>query len=249
MALARVIPIATYQALPDGVKEHYKADGDNAVIELTGDDPAFVKLKGEKEAAVAKRKDAEKATATLQTSLDELNEKFAAGEVPKATVDTLKAQLQQKFDKDIKTEKDRTESRDRFIVRTLTQGAAKAIASEISTVPGIMAKEVASRLTVTFDGDEPALVVLDKDGKPTAFTTEDLQKEYVDNPEFAAIITGSKASGSGATGKGRGGAGGTQTKKFNELTDAERNDFLKRDPAGFKAAADAAKAEVWGAPR
>jgi len=86
-----------------------------------------------------------------------------------------------------------------FIKKSLIGNAASSLASQISTAPELMSKAIRDRLTVDFDGDEPRLVILDKDGEPSELTLDKLGKEFTANKEYAAIIRGSKASGGGAS--------------------------------------------------
>jgi hypothetical protein len=76
------------------------------------------------------------------------------------------------------------------------------------------------------------------DGKPSALTLADLEKEFVDNKAFAPIIRASNASGGGASG----GTGGGATKAFKDMNTAERTELYRKDPAAFKRETDALKA-------
>lgn len=76
------------------------------------------------------------------------------------------------------------------------------------------------------------VVVLDKDGKPSASSVEDLIKEFRTNPELAPFVKGSNANGGGATGGG-GGAPVGKT-KLSDYSDAERIELYNTNPAKFK---------------
>ena len=76
--------------------------------------------------------------------------------------------------------------------------AADKIAARFS-VPRLVTPDIAKRLDVD-PKDGKTVRVLDKDGKPSALTLVDLEKEFVDNPEFKAILIASKSSGSADTG-------------------------------------------------
>lgn len=106
-------------------------------------------------------------------------------------------------------------------IEALTVGAAAdKIAAEISTVPELLAPLIRGRLQVEMDGETPAVRVLDDTGKLSAKTLEELKQEYVDNPKYAGILIGSKATGGGASGNLPGGAGGA--KKISEMNEVER---------------------------
>jgi ABC-type transporter Mla subunit MlaD len=82
-----------------------------------------------------------------------------------------------------------------------------------------MSKEFSKRLDLR-DGE---LVVLDPQGNLTALTVDDLKSEFLNNSKYAKMITGSKASGGGAT-KGSDkipGAGGTK-KSLSEIAISDK---------------------------
>jgi phosphopantetheinyl transferase (holo-ACP synthase) len=71
---------------------------------------------------------------------------------------------------------------------------------------------IEKRISVELDGDRAIERILDKDGRPSAYSISDLEKELREDPRFARILIATKASGSGA-GRERnpsanGGAGG-----------------------------------------
>jgi hypothetical protein len=122
-------------------------------------------------------------------------------------------------------------------VYKLTVGSkATELAAKLA-VPGsdsVLLPHISNRLQVeTVDG-EIKIRVLDLQGKPSALSIEDLEKEFRANEAFKPLIRASNASGSGASG----GQGGGATKKPHEMTTAERQEWQLRDPSGFKAALD-----------
>lgn len=122
-------------------------------------------------------------------------------------------------------------------VYKLTVGSkATELAAKLA-VPGsdsVLLPHISNRLQVeTVDG-EIKIRVLDLQGKPSALSIEDLEKEFRANEAFKPLIRASNASGSGASG----GQGGGATKKPSEMTTAERQEWQLRDPSGFKAALD-----------
>ncbi|WP_281199284.1 hypothetical protein [Acinetobacter johnsonii] len=123
-------------------------------------------------------------------------------------------------------------------VYKLTVGSkATELAAKLA-VPGsdsVLLPHISNRLQIeTVDG-EIKIRVLDLQGKPSALSIEDLEKEFRANEAFKPLIRASGASGSGASG----GQGGGATKKPHEMTTQERIEWKQRDPAGFKAALDA----------
>ncbi len=116
-----------------------------------------------------------------------------------------------------------------------------ALAAEISTVPELIEPLIKNRLKLELDGETAVIRVLDADGKASALNLDDLKKEFVANPKYASIIKANSASGGGAGPHGSGGGAG---KKFQDLTEQERVDWHKRNPAEFQAASDAYKASL-----
>jgi len=117
-------------------------------------------------------------------------------------------------------------------VYKLTVGSkATELAAKLA-VPGsdsVLLPHISNRLQVeTVDG-EIKIRVLDLQGKPSALSIEDLEKEFRANEAFKPLIRASNASGSGASGCQGGGA----TKKPSEMNQTERAAWQKDDPEGF----------------
>lgn len=88
---------------------------------------------------------------------------------------------------------------------------ALALASKLAVEGSapLLAKSIGERLSVEITSEGKALTrVLGPDGKPSAATLADLEKEIVATPMYHPLLLGSKASGSGASGsRGTSGAG------------------------------------------
>ena len=107
-------------------------------------------------------------------------------------------------------------------IRDLTVGrTATDIASSLA-IPGsaeALLPHIERRLSVEQRDGKPVVVVLDKEGKLSASTLDELKAEFANNTAFAPLIAGSKASGGGASGAGNGGGaakgniGGTKTER------------------------------------
>lgn len=114
----------------------------------------------------------------------------------------------------------------------LTVGrAAQELAGSLAkpNVQSLMAREIKSRLSLDENGN---VRVLDKQGKPSAMSIEELKKDLMNDPEYSDIIIVSHASGGNATGGFGGGAG----KKPKEMTAEERAEWAKNDPESFNSA-------------
>jgi len=81
----------------------------------------------------------------------------------------------------------------------------------------IMAPHVAKRIRIDVEGTVTTVRVLDKEGKLSAATLDDLKKELRADPKLAPVLIATRGSGSGArqdnnTSGGAGGSGGTKLK-------------------------------------
>ena len=242
MALKRKIDKATYDKLTDAVKAEYKAEGMDYVLDIEGyEDPAELKRAKDREAqghkdekARADKLEADLAAERAKNGDDDESKARKAGDIA-----TLEKSWQSKVDTAKAEGKAKEDKLRAALQKRLVDGTAESIAKSISTTPNVLLPHIKARLVADFDGDEPVTRVLGVDGKVSALTLDELQKEFVANADFSAIITASNASGGGANG-GKQGSGGA-TKKLADMTGAERAAFQKSDPAGFQREADALK--------
>lgn len=215
-----------WEALEDGVKAMYVADGDNYKLDVDDSELA---------AEMRRARDREKQEkAELQTKLDEMQEQLTElqneGGKKKGDVDALERSYKDQLEKQkTKFEGMITKFKD-MLKKLLVSDIAKTLASEISTSPALLLPHIERRLTAELDGDEPITRVLGVDGKPSALSVEQLKQEFVDSKDFAPIIIGSKASGSGGIG-GNGGSGGA--KKPADYTEQERTQLYQSNRAEF----------------
>ena len=117
------------------------------------------------------------------------------------------------------------------MINSLTVGStATKLAAElaVSGSADVLLPHIQNRLKVEVVDGSPVVRVLDKDGKPSASTIEDLKKEFLNNQSFAPIISGTKASGAGHRGAGNSGG-------------AAEDDMMKLSPVQRMIAARAAK--------
>jgi hypothetical protein len=232
MALAKKITQAKYDALSDNLKAEYKKDGDGYTLDVEGEEDTGA-LKRAKEHEKAERIAAEKRLKEAQDELDRIT-----GSSSEA-VEKLKA----KHAADLAARDARVAAVQKRTADALKATESGKLAAAISTMPKLMQRQIADRITVEFDAeDNPTVRVLGADGKPDPkLTLEQLGDEFRKDPEYSAIIRGSKATGGGSPnlGAGNGSAGnlGAGSGKPVILADMS-NDAL--------AAAIAAKAEAKG---
>lgn len=233
MALKSKLTKTEFDALPDALKEHYKQDGDNYLLE--SDEAAELRAAKDREKEEA-RKQKERAD-TLQREKDEIERQAREAEAEKARknkdVEALEASWKADKEAAILAERKNTEKREQQLRVLLEENEAVKIAAEISTSPKLILPHIRERLRAELDGEKPITRVLDAEGKPSSKTLDDLRQEFVDNKEFASIIKGSNASGGGANGNGGSGSGAT-SKSFKDMSEPERVALHRDNPTRYR---------------
>lgn len=193
MALKKKLSKADFEKLPDHFKSEYVEKDGNYVLDL--DD--------EESGALLRAKDREKELRkAAELEAKELREKLAGFEEGDARkrgdITTLEKSWQSKLDETVKGLTEKLSKKDSYLKNNLVDSVALQIASKISTSPALLVPHIKARLAADLDGDTPSTKVLDAKGQLSALTIEELQNEFVTNPDFGAIIIGSKATGSRA---------------------------------------------------
>lgn len=203
MALKSKLTKAEFDKLSDELKKEYKEDGDGYALDVEGAEDTGA-LKRAKDRETQLRKEAEQKAKELQDKID------ASADIDarkKGDIETLEKSWQGKLDT-AKAEADgRITKLTGALTANLVDTVAFQIATKISNSPSLILPHIKARLAADFEGDAPKTRVLDKEGKPSAMTVEELSAEFVANKDFAAIIIGSKASGSAGNPSNTGGAG------------------------------------------
>ena len=191
MALKKKLTKAEYEKLSEHIKAEYIEDGDGFRLDIDGDEDTGA-LKRAKDREAQLRRDAEAKLREAQEELDRINGDDAR---KKGDIATLEKSWQKKLD-DTKAEYEGKVSKlTTHTTKTLVDNVATQIATKISNAPALLLPHIKSRLQADFEGEAPVTRVLDKDGKVSAMTVEELAAEFVANKDFSAIITASKASG------------------------------------------------------
>lgn len=196
MALKFKLSETAFKKLSPELQAEYKKDedGDSYTLDVSGLDDTGA-LKRAKDREIELHKETKAKLAEVEAERDEA---LANGGKKDKDVATLEKNWQKKVDDEKKAGEAKLSKRDAFIKEKLVDSQANALATKISTSPSIMARFLKDRMTVDFEGDEPTLKILGKDGKPSDMTLEQLEQETLANKEFSTILIGSKASGSGA---------------------------------------------------
>jgi len=195
MALKRKIDKESFETLDENKKVFYVEKGDHFELDMEDEDAGALIRAKEHEKEARKKVEAEAKALRERLAALEENDMRKRGDV-----EALEKSWSEKHSKAIQEAEAKAEGIKKAVRRQLLDTQAKALASEISTVPSLMSKAILERLDVDFDGENgPSLRVLDQTGKPSALTLEELKGEFVANKDFASIIIGSKASGGSAT--------------------------------------------------
>lgn len=233
MALKKKLTKEEHAKLSDALKAEYIEDGDGFRLDVDGDEDTGA-LKRAKDREAQLRKDAEKEAKELRERLESIEGDDAR---KKGDIATLEKSWQSKLEKQREEYEAKISKLTSHTTKTLVDNVASQLAHKISNAPAIIMPHIKSRLIADFEGDTPVTRVLDKDGKPSALTIDELANEFVANKDFSAIITASKASG----GAGKPSQNGGGAPKFNGQSDKPA-DLSKMNPAELAAHLKEAKA-------
>lgn len=152
-------------------------------------------LLGEKKAETTKR-------VTLEQELAAINDKTAA------QLKERDDQLTQ-LNESLKGVSVKVDLFKQTVVDLAVNGPAIELANNLTTAPDLALPHIRSRLSAEVDEATGKAVtkVLDKAGKPSEMTLDDLMKELAADSKLAPIIKGSRARGSGGNGSDKQGAG------------------------------------------
>lgn len=229
-----------FEALDEASQKEYALDGDTATLVIEGDDAPTAEALAKSEqkrqievehrkAAEAKVREAEDRAAQLQKDLESAGDNKEQIEQIKA--DHAKQIEQMRTEREAEAAKVKQE-RNAAMVRE----EAEKFSNGHFTIPGLITDQVAKRLAVEEVDGKPVIRVINADGSPSTAALADLQKEFLDNKDFAPIIKANVGSGGGASpNKG----GGATQKKLSEMNATEQAAFEKEDPEGYAAAVDA----------
>lgn len=208
----------------------YVPDGDGFVLDISGDAPGLVAMRGARD----NEKDAHKQTKArlreLETELDTLRNDNASG---RGSVEANNKSWQTKYDNRVKELTDEIATLTGAVSGLTVGQTVTAISGRLFIVPDAMEHHVRNRLTTEMVDGKPVTRVLDKDGKPSVLTVEDLEKEFRQRKDWAPFLKGGEGSGGGGHNPPPG------IKKFKQgddpktMSEQERLDLLNSDPTAF----------------
>lgn len=242
--LKKKIGQAAFDELPEHLQALYTQDGDNFVLQVEDDEDdsaaELERLRTKIGIEREHRKNAEKERDRLrQEEADREKQRQKDDDDNarnKGDIDALDKSWQARFasrEAELNSEIEKHQSAmQRLLVDNVAQGIASRLADPDSQE--LLIPFITKRLKVEFEGDEPKTRIIDTDGKPSALTIQDLEKEIAGDKRFARVIIAGKGSGGG--GRGNQDMGGAPDKKPSEMSEQELIDWQKRDPAGFRKA-------------
>lgn len=186
---------AEFEKLGDDLKKEYTEKGGVYVLTLEGHENVFV-LKKKWEISEQHKHDAEEKLQKAETREAELLEKIEKAD-GKKEIEAIRQQHQQEVEKirnDFAEEQKKIKAREH---QAMIESEASKFAGEKFTIPSLVSKAYAERLTVEEVDGQPVIRVREADGKPSIKSVGDLQKEFLDNKEYSPIIKASKGSVSG----------------------------------------------------
>jgi hypothetical protein len=239
MALKGVID--NLEAVDEGLREHYVSHTDGKFYLATdkGDIGGLLRAKEHEKtlrsAAEAKLTPLEEQVTSLTTARDAaITERDAARSKKSGMDDTLEQSYKDKVAAAEQKALDTEAALTGEINRLLVSDRALLLATEISTVPELLAPVIEARLAAEKGGDGKFFVrVLDADKKPSATSLDELKQELLANEKYSTIMVAGKGSGSGASDSGD--KGGAQSKKgFWEHSDDELTKLRNEQPEEFE---------------
>ena len=227
MTVKGKITKADYDALSSELKGIYKQVGDDYVLDY--EDKAFDTLKSENATLKAEK---EKHEAELAEKVRKAEEAAAAREAAKYKEAMEKNDAQavakswsekyEKLEGDLKSEKERYNN---YVRKSLVDAAVSEMAERISTSPALIRPHIASRLDVDLSGAEPVLFVKDEKGMRSALTIQELEKSFIDNKDYSAIIKHNSTNG-GASGQNQTQPQGGAYSGVNQQSGGEHKNLL-----------------------
>jgi hypothetical protein len=214
----------------EAVRGEYKqGDGGKFFLDISGLEegtghPAVGELvrakKREADEAATHKTTAAKLKGELEQAQEAMRKRLM-GKVDKSDLEALEVDYNKRL-ADLKAEGDQHAGALSASLReVLVDREANALAAGIAldaNAASLLAESVQRRLTVEITTEGKAVTrVLGPDGKPSAATIDDLKKEIVATPKYHALLSGSRASGGGATPGGSGG-GAPSGSKGNTAT-------------------------------
>lgn len=205
---------AAWAKLSPELQAFYKADdaGEEYQLQVEGLDDTSA-LKTAKDHEVGEHKKTKAALAALKAQVTEVEAErdtfkaLSENSTPKANLDALKKSWETEKTKLVAEHTEKLTKVRGALVEQLVDKTALSLASEVSTVPSLLVPVLRARLALNESDDGKFTTsVLDKEGKQSVLTIEDLRKEVLATPEYKSILKAGAGSGGSAPPKKSGGS-------------------------------------------
>jgi len=246
MKLKKILP--NLDGLEAAIAALYnKKDDGKYHLDVEDDDGA--ELLRAKEHEKGLRQIAERDLATAQEQLTQATARVQELTAAQATdVQTLRTQLTTEHERVVnalnaKHQKD-SDQLNNAIKKTFVDNVAAGLAKEIALDEGsaeLLTEVMKKRLVVEMVNGEPVTRVLQKDGSASTMSPDALRDEYFTNDKYSGIMRASDGSGGGATRTGTK-VGDLAGKKLDDLTELQRNELQRTNPAELQRLVDEKRA-------
>ena len=236
------VTAAEYAALPEALKAFYKQSGESYLLQT--DEAAELIAARDREKLRADGLQGQVSSLTTQVTTlttENLSLKQKGGDVL-----SIETSWKAKLDSLERTTNDKLAAKDKQLQQVLVVKEAEKLATKMAgNNSHLLAPVIQLRLSADTSGEQAITRVLDVQGKPSALTLDELEKELRESKKYDAILIASHASGSATTGTNPPRPSAVpKDKPFKDLTEQERIDWFKADPAGFEQAKAAARRVV-----
>lgn len=242
---------AEFDTIPAALQNRYKLIGEEYILTQEAKPPAtkyseedFDKLRRgkdrETQAALELREKLKIAEGKLDGIDDDQHRK-------NKDIDAIDKSWAKKLEDQTETHKKELNGKDSYITKSLVSAPALVLANKISTVPDLMLPIIEKRLVADLSGETPITRIKGLDGELSYMKMADLEKELVDNKEYASIIKGIDSSGGGAGGDKKPNTDGGSAKSLSDMTGNEVIALQKDKPEVYKA--QLAEADPFSATR
>ena len=224
-----IVEKSDFEKFSDELKKEYIEKEGVFTLNLEGHEEVLIP-KAKKDLAEQHRKEAEKRVAEAEAREAKLLKDLEDSNKTAKQVEEIRQNHQKEVEK-IKLEyAEREKTNLQAQADLMIKAEADKFASDKFTIPTLVSKAYKERLAVeTVDGHQ-VIRVREEDGKPSVKSLADLQKEFLENPEFAPIVRKSSGSGGGANNPGgpSGGATGKTLKRseFDAMTPYQQSDLM-----------------------
>lgn len=227
MKIKRKVTKEEFAALPEAIQALYNLSGDTYLLDADDADELRSALEREKETGKLTKKELD----DLKKAIKDKEDENARNTGDIAALDASWKKKYEELEASTKAAVDAANAERDTVMRSLTVDKMAAEIASISTVPSLLEPIIRGRLSAELADGKVITRVLDKDGKPSALSVDDLKKELANNPEYKSIIkSGNQAGGSAPANQPGGNAPGSR-----QANPSENANLARMKPADLKA--------------